>query len=115
MEIADLSLEGPGIRKYFSGDDSYIPISELLYVHTHPLVQPNFVADIERIVNSTAVYLMGRGMSGKPVERFTELAVRLGGLLPDLNRENAAEALEALRDVYLLCLKITGTPGSRKQ
>lgn len=115
MEIADLSLDSPRIRQYFAGDDSYVPTSELLYVHTHPLVQPNFVADIERIVNTTAIYLMGRGMTGKPVERFTELAVRLGSLLPDLNKENAAEALGTLRDVYSLCLKITGTPAPRAQ
>lgn len=113
MEIADLSLDNPRIRKYFSGDDSYVPTSELLYVHTHPLVQPNFLSDIERIVNTTALHMSERSMTGKPVERFTIMAAKLGRLLPDLTKDNAAQALGVLRDIHRLCLQVTGTPGPR--
>lgn len=113
METPDLSLESPKIRAYFTGSDKYVPVSELLYVHTHPLLKPNFLDDIERIINTTAQIMQEKAMTGKPVERFTIMAAKLGRLLPDLNRDNAAQALDVLRDIYRLCLQITGMPGPR--
>ena len=115
METVNLSLTAPRIAAYFKGDNSYLPTSELLYVHTHPLVEPNFLAEIESVVSITADDMARRNVTGKPVERFAEMAQRLGKLLPDLTQDNAAEALETLRDIYTLCKKITGIrpPGAR--
>lgn len=111
MEPSNLSIRSPQIRAYFEGKGVYIPTGELLYIHTHPLIKPNFLADLEMFVNQTSEYLVFSKMSGKPVERLAIMATKLGRMLPDLNKDNAEQALDVLRDVYRLCSKLTGTPG----
>ena len=111
MEPSNLSIRSPQIRAYFEGKGTYVPVGELLYLHTHPLVKPNFLADLEMFINQTSEYLVARNMSGKPVERLTVMATKLGRLLPDLNKDNAEQALDVLRDVYRLCSRLTGTLG----
>lgn len=111
MELSNLSINSPQVKDYFSGKGTYVPTGELLYIHTHPLIQPNFLADLEQFINQTAAYMVARNMAGKPVERFTIMATKLGRTLPDLNASNAAQALDVLREIYRLCTKVTGTPG----
>ena len=111
QSLSNLGITSPKIKAYFNGDDKYVPTSELLYIHTHPLVQPNFLADIEGFINLTAEHMVQKTMTGKPVERFTILATKLGRLLSKLDKDSAAEVLDVLRDIYRLCAKVTGTPG----
>lgn len=109
------SFSNDNIHNYFAGDDSYIPVGEFLHVHNHPLTPDNFVAQIESEINLTAEYMQARNMSGKPVERLTIMTAKLGRLLPINDRTSAAKALEVLRDIYRLCLQITGKPALRKR
>lgn len=115
MEIQSLSLSSPKIKAFFEGSDKYVPTSELLYVHSHPLLRPNFLDEIEALINQTATTMQEKAMTGKPVERLTIMATKLGRLLPDLNRSNAPQALDVLRDIYRLCLQITGKPAPQAQ
>ena len=108
MPIIDFSFNNPRIREYFEGSDEYIPSEELVYVHTHPLIRPNFLAQLESIVNLTAEHIIEKSMRGKPVNRFIQLTENLGKLLPGISKDNSAEVLKVLRDIYSHCGKVTG-------
>lgn len=104
--ILDFSFNNPMIRDYFNGSEKYVPTSELLYVHSHPLIQPNFVAQVEYLINETAEKMSTK--KGSPVNKFIQLAQSLGKLLPILSDSNAAEALVILREIYQFCNKVIG-------
>lgn len=106
--LADFSLTNPQIKRYFEGSDEYVPVSELLYVHTHPLIRPNFLADIESLINQTTHVMVEKKMEGAPAEKFVKLAQDLGKQLPELTRENGPKVLSTLRKIYKLCKAITG-------
>lgn len=108
MPSVDLSFANPGISEYFNAKSDKAPVSELLYLHSHPLVQPNFLGQIESLVNTTADVMEQKSMTGKPVERLTILTAKLGRRLPAVTKENAPEILDIVRDIYRLCCKITG-------
>lgn len=106
--ITDFSMKNPFIAAYFKGSDTYIPTSELMYIHSHPLIQPNFLNEIEALINQTAEIFAVRNLKGGPANRFAHLAESLGKLLPILSESNAAEALVILREIYKFCNKIIG-------
>ena len=108
MTVVDLSFSNPSIRDYFNSKTDDAPVSELLYLHSHPLVQPNFLGQIESLINRTADLMEQKVMTGKPVERLTILTAKLGRKLPEVTKENAPEILDIIRDIYRLCCKITG-------
>lgn len=108
MPAADLSFTNPSIRDYFNSKSDSPPVSELLYLHAHPLVQPNFLGEIESLINTTAEVMESKSMMGKPVERLTVLTTKLGRRLPVITKENAPEILDIIRDIYRLCCKLTG-------
>lgn len=91
------------IRKYLEGSDEDIPISELIYLHTHPLVRPSFLTEIETLVNQAAEVIEAKKIQGRPVEEFIRLAVTIGQTLPEINQTNAPVILNAIRELYKLC------------
>lgn len=105
--IQDFSFNNPLIRDYFEGQGHYAPVPELMYIHSHPLIHPNFLSDIEALVNHTAQVLEEKNMKSGPVNRFVHLAQSLGKLLPILSESNASEALIVLREIYQFCRKLT--------
>lgn len=106
--ITDFSFNNPLISKYFLGSDDYVPVAEFMYINSHPLIQPNFISQIEVIINETSEYLSRKNMKGGPVSKFVHLAQRLGAVLPAHTEKQAAEALKVLRELYSLCKQITG-------
>lgn len=106
--LTDFSFTNTQIKEFFEGSNSYIPVSELLYVHSHPLIKPNFLAEIESLINITGEIMVQKKMSGAPVKKFTSLAQDLGRELPELTEDNAVSVLGTLRDIYKLCTTITG-------
>jgi hypothetical protein len=106
--LADFSFSNLQIRQYFEGSNEYIPTSELLYVHAHPLVTPNFLAELEALVNQTSQLMSQKNMKGIVVERFVKLAQDLGRQLPSLTKDNAEVVLSTLREVYKMCNAIIG-------
>lgn len=106
--IADFSFNNLQIKAYFEGSDSYVPTGELLYIHQHPLIRPNFLAEIEGMLNETGVVLLNKKSTGAVVNKFTALAIDLSKQLPTLTASNAASVLGTLREIYQLCKKITG-------
>lgn len=106
--LADFSLNNLQIKQYFNGSDDYVPTSELLYVHTHPLVRPNFLSEIEVLINKASQVMVERNITGVPVQRFTALAQELGRQLPELTEKNAPAVLNTLREIYKLCNTVIG-------
>jgi hypothetical protein len=111
--LADLSFGNYRIRQYFDGSDDYIPSAELLYIHTHPLIKPNFLNELESFINLTAKDMADRNMKGAIVNKFVQHTKALGVQLPTLTNQNAANVLAALREIYKLCVSIRG-PMPRK-
>ena len=108
MPSVDLSFANPDIQDYFNAKSETPPVSELLYLHTHPLIQPNFLGQIEELINVTGDMMEQKAMTGKPIERLTILTTKLGRKLPGITKENAPEILDIIRDIYRLCCKLTG-------
>jgi hypothetical protein len=104
--ITDFTFNNPFIKNYFLGSDEYVPVAEFMYVNSHPLVRPNFIGDVEALIEQTAEFMFARSMKGGPVNRLATLAQNLGTLLPVQDESKAAEALKVLREIYTLCNKI---------
>lgn len=106
--LYDLTMNNPDIKKYFSGDNSYPPVSELIYIHTHPLVKNNFVHEINMEVNRAGQKLVDSKIpsNSKIVIDIYDLALRLGESMGTLELENPEEVLGILREVYQLCKTI---------
>lgn len=109
--LADFSLNNALIKAYFQGSDEYIPSSELWYIHSHPLVRPNFVEDIEVLINKASQVIEAKNMRGRIVEDFVDLGQKLGRLLPLKSEKEAEQALVVLRRIHKQCVAITGKKG----
>jgi hypothetical protein len=103
----DFSFNNPEIKKYFEGDDSCAPVRELIYLHTHPLVQPNFLIEINNLVLVSTDKLVARNATkaSKAVQGLEDLCIKLGQSLPE-DEVTAENALIYLRDLYNLCNEI---------
>lgn len=104
MEI-DFSLTNPNIKKYFEGDNTYIPTGELLYLHTHPLITPNFISEINDIVVRAGNKLIYKNIpaNSRLVLDLQDLCIQLG---KRTSEESAKEMLSVLRNIFILCNKI---------
>jgi len=104
----DFSFNNKNIKKYFEGDSSYIPARELLYIHSHPLIRPNFVYEIDNLVIRAGDKLSSKNIQGtsKWVAELETLCIKLGQSMPDVNIPAPEETLKHLRDIYILCNKI---------
>ena len=105
----DFSFNNTLIRDYFYGSDDYIPSGELMYLHEHPLVQPNFISEVEELIvkATTALENKKHNPDSEPIKRLNRLAKSLGEQLP-MTKENATKALAIIREVYQLCNRIIG-------
>ena len=103
----DFSLNNPDIKKYFEGDDSYAPVRELMYLHTHPLIRPNFLLEIGNLIDQVGTKLVARKVppSSKIIRDLESLCISLGQTLPD-TEEAAGRMLPYLRDTYTICVSL---------
>lgn len=99
----DFSFNNDLIRAYFEGSNDYVPSSELIYLHEHPLIKGSFLTEIERMINETSSLLHRKNMQGPIVQRFIEYSIRLGAELPIIDEQTAPRILEELRNIYSLC------------
>lgn len=106
----DLTFNNSIIKAYFDGDDSYVPSSELIWLHTHPLVTPNFLTQLEELILEAGRIIIAKNMNGYPIAKLEELAIKIGTELPDITLETAPKILDAMRELYKLCNVITGKP-----
>lgn len=100
----DFTIKGnEGIRNYFSGNNSYVPIPEILYLHDRPLLRPNFLTEIQDLVEETGKYLKEKNITGYVLDKLSEYAITLANTLPDVTKDNAELVLGTLRDIRHLC------------
>lgn len=104
----DFTFTNQKINAYFLGDDTNPPISELVYLHTHPLVRPNFINEIEDLVLKTGQHIQSKNIKGYPVESMAAIAISIGTKMPTFNEESAPLILEELRKLYVICNQIIG-------
>jgi hypothetical protein len=103
MSLVDLSFNNTQIKAYFNGSDSYTPVSELMYIHSHPLVKPNFLDQLEAMILATSELIKAKNIRGSIIDRLTEHAMKFGAELPNINSDNAPKILGHLREVYKIC------------
>ena len=92
-----------GIRNFFNGDNSYIPKAELIYLHTHPLIRPNFLNEIHSLVEEVAIIISTNNIKGQVIEKIQNIAISIGQALPSVNDSNAESILLELRELYKVC------------
>lgn len=104
----DFSFNNPAIKKYFEGDGTYVPTRELMYLHTHPLIKPNFIMEIDNLVIQAGNKLIAKNTPGnsKTVTGLQDLCIKLGTSMTDLDIKSAEEMLIHLRTLFVLCNKI---------
>lgn len=103
MPLTDLSFKNSQIKAYFEGSDNYVPSSELMYIHSHPLVKPNFLDEMEAIILKTANLIERKNIRGAVIDKITNLTMQFGAELPNISQENAPKILGHLREIYKLC------------
>ena len=101
-----MSFKNQMILGYFKGDNSYIPSSELIYLHEHPLIKDSFLREIEQMIRNTTQTLKSRNTKGVVVQKFIDASKALGAELPTINQQTAPKILEQLRVIYNLCKSI---------
>lgn len=109
MPLLDLSFNNVDIANYFNGSDVYLPTSELLYIHSHPLVRPNFLTDISTLINTVSVTMQQKGVTGVPVDDLAGYAKELATELQSLSNDNAVAVLDVVRNIYVYCNNLLKT------
>lgn len=98
--ISFLIEENQAIAKFLEGDDSYIPISEFTYLHDRPLLRPNFITQIEDLVNKVGAKIQKAKLTGKPIEHLQSIAIQLGTQMDGpMTSTKADKVVRALRDL----------------
>lgn len=108
MDI-DYTFNNPLIRSYFDGDDSYVPVGELIYLHSHPMVRPNFITEIDEIVlraGQIMVDLKLTHYSDKLIEEGILIGKALKGDNFEIDYASGQVMLEAMRRVFNMCKDI---------
>lgn len=110
MSTNDFSFKNSLILKYFTDPNAkYVPSAELIYIHTHPLVTPNFLNEIQELINTTTLEFNNKRLTGIPVEKLTDSAIELGQALVKVDSTTAPNILRILRDIYVYCHKALDT------
>ena len=104
--MIDFTFNNPQIAAYFNGNDAYIPVAELVYLHEHPLITNQFLRDIEIKIQKCSEALGEKNMKGAVIEKFINHCIAIGTLLPSVNKETAPKLLSELRKVNTLCDKL---------
>lgn len=104
--LMDFSFNNSQIFDFFKGSDTYVPTSEFLYLHSHPLIKPNFLDQIEAMINKATIKVKSRNINGVLVNQLVQMTKDLGVELSSVTEENAAQILVILRKVYSTCAVI---------
>jgi hypothetical protein len=104
----DFTFNNTNIKSFFEGNTADAPVAELIYLHAHPLIKPNFIIQLEQMILDAGQVLKARRMQGRPVEELISIALDIGQSLPDITSDNATKILVRMRDAYVLCNNLIG-------
>ncbi len=96
----DLTLSNSNIGSYFNGTSDSPPIEELKYLHTHPLVKPNFLIEISNFAKANL-----SKYSKQELQLLSLSAIELGSLVTGLPDKGTEEICRILRDIYRIANK----------
>jgi hypothetical protein len=99
--MMDFTFSNASIKDYFERGANP-PTSELLYLHAHPLIKPNFINQLEKMMSEVGGIMVDKGIRGKTLDDLYQMALRIGEILPVLDRTNAADVLLEMRKAYTL-------------
>lgn len=99
----DFTLTNPSIHAYFYEEGKPAPTAELMYLHEHPLIEDNFINQIDKKVNQTLEICLKHSLNGNVPDKFLELAVSLGIEVAEISSENAGKILNILKDLNSFC------------
>lgn len=110
----DFSMENPRIKAFFDGDSSSPPISEIKYLHEHPLIHgPHFLNQILDKLNHLQRINEQVNIPGSIADECKALTIQallsvqnLEGKTPNVTLEDWIKILEAIRDINNLCEKV---------
>lgn len=111
----DLTFNNELINKYFAGDDSYIPVGELIWLHEHPLYKPNFLVQLEDMVLKAGKIIIKNNLANSHIiKKYEDAAIKLGQALGIgiITYENGPTVLAALRNAYNISKDIIEKLGS---
>jgi hypothetical protein len=112
MPIIDMSFNNPRVSAFFSEEPGKnvapCPVDELMYLHEHPLVQPNFLSQIEVMINESSEAVSQTRAWDAVAPKLGAHLVAIGNLMPKIDKTSAEEVLLRLREVYRIVSRITG-------
>ena len=104
MSVLDFTFSNTTISHFFkTGYEP--PVNELLYLHSHPLVKPNFINQLEDLAINIGKELEAKKItSGYIVDKLVEITITTGRCLDDLTKDEQTPItlLLAMRDLYLI-------------
>lgn len=113
--IMNLSLKEGAIKDFFEGDNTYYPSSELMYIHTHPLVNPNFLRELWEEIEEVALLISLNNVTGNVLSDLTKDVRRLADLMgsTSIDDSNAKDILEVLREIHKTNVSVKGIYGGK--
>ncbi len=100
----DFTFNNTNIKAFFDTGENP-PVSEFLYLHSHPLVRPNFILQLEdQILRLNDRALQGKNVSTRVIDELVAISIEIGSKVTSIYKEETAkEILSAFRRSYLLC------------
>ncbi len=104
----DFTFSNSSIKNWFeSKDGSTPPTKEFQYLHSHPLVKPNFLVQLEVMILEASRDIQVKNIVGKPISELSNGAVNMAEALNDFmatrDDDSAQRCLLAMRRVYKAC------------
>ena len=92
------------IQDYFNEvENSVAPVSEFLYLHTHPLIQENFLRELDKQLQD--FFSKYKQLPDPVMQRIINICLPIGNGIPLLSnseteREGANNILQGYRELY---------------
>lgn len=109
MQTSFLLNENENLNNFFNKDSDFVPVAEFMYIHSHPLIRPNFLTEITDKSTEAMEIILDRGIKGKTIEDLERVGVILGENILDVTEEKAKTIMLVLRDLYKLSNTIIKT------
>jgi hypothetical protein len=98
-------LSSPQVKQFFDTGENP-PISELLYLNTHPLILPNFLTEVNDLLEKAGVRIVDQKISGRPIADLIIIGEELKEDIRNLTPETGVRVLTNYRKMYILCKQI---------
>lgn len=106
----DFTIAGnKGISDFLEDKGTYVPTQEIIYLHTHPLIYPTFLSEINDLMKTVGEKIISKNVRGKPINDLSDIFIEIASKLPDINEDNAETILLSIKKLYGLLKRIDST------